>query len=118
MEKFRFLKWPVYKDAKNLFGLILELFDKLPNHIKFSIGQQLIKAAFSIILNIAEGSGRKTDRELKRFFDISLGSCYELLACADTLKDQEFISPADFEKVYNLIDEVTNQLGGFKKSIK
>ena len=117
MEKFRFLKWPVYKDAKKLFGLILETVEKLPNHLRFSIGQQLIRAAFSIILNIAEGSGRKSDKELKRYFDISLGSCYELLACADTLSEQKFISPELFKRIYISIDEITNQLGGFKKSI-
>jgi four helix bundle protein len=117
MEKFRFLKWPVYKDSQKLFGLILKIYETFPNHIKYSIGQQLIRAAFSIILNIAEGSGRKTDKELKRYFDISLGSSYELLACADTLHDQKLITDESFEEIYSFIDKITNQLGGFKKSI-
>ena len=117
MEKFRFLKWPVYKDAQELFGLILKIYENFTNHIKYSIGQQLIRAAFSIILNIAEGSGRKTDKELNRFFDIALGSCYELLACVDTLNSQKLVTDADYKKVYDLLDKITNQLGGFKKSI-
>ncbi|OGY42442.1 MAG: hypothetical protein A2Y67_00155 [Candidatus Buchananbacteria bacterium RBG_13_39_9] len=117
MEKFRFLKWPVYKDSQKLFGLILKIYETFPNHIKYSIGQQLVRAAFSIILNIAEGSGRKTDKELNRFFDIALGSCYELLACIDTLNSQGLIIVADYKKVYDSLDNITNQLGGFKKSI-
>lgn len=89
---------------------------KLPPHIKFSIGQQPIKAGFSIILNISEGSGRKTDKELNRFLDIALGSCYEVLASIDTLYKQGFVEDEDMGKIFGFIDSITDQLGGFKKS--
>jgi len=31
MDKFRFLKWPVYKDAKELFSLILKIVESKKN---------------------------------------------------------------------------------------
>ena len=74
MKKFRFLEWEVYKDAKELFSLLLKVVKKLPKEYRFELGSQIIRAGLSIILNIAEGSGKSTDKKLNRYFDISLGS--------------------------------------------
>ena len=118
MNKFRFLKWEVYKDAKDLFGLILKIVKKLPREFRFELGSQLIRSAFSIILNIAEGSGKTSDRELNRFIDISLGSVNELLASTDVLKDNKFITDSEFNEILNKLTSISSQLGGFKKQIK
>jgi len=118
MNKFRFLQWEVYKDAKDLFGLILKIVKKLPREFRFELGSQLIRSAFSIILNIAEGSGKTSDKELNRFIDISLGSISELLAAADVLKDNNFIRNTEFDEIFKKLVSISNQLGGFKKKLK
>ena len=117
MEKFRFLKWKVYQDTKELFVLILNVVKKIPKEYRFELGSQLIRASLSILLNIAVGSGKSSDRELNRFIDISLGSLNETLAAIDVLKDTKLITESDFNKIFKLIDEISNQLGGFKKKI-
>ena len=89
MRKFRFLEWQVYRDCQVLFTLILKLVRKLPKEYRFELGSQLIKSTFSVILNIAEGSGKTSDRELNRYFDISLGSLYEVLASVDVFKNNK-----------------------------
>jgi len=118
MNKFRFLKWEVYKDAKDLFGLILKIVKKLPREFRFELGSQLIRSAFSIILNIAEGSGKTLDKELNRFIDISLGSISELLAAVDVLRDNNFITNTEFDEIFKKLVSISNQLGGFKKKLK
>jgi len=118
MNKFRFLKWEVYKDAKDLFGLILKIVKKLPREFRFELGSQLIRSAFSIILNIAEGSGKTSDKELNRFIDISLGSISELLAAVDVLRDNNFITNTEFDEIFKKLVSISNQLGGFKKKLK
>ncbi len=45
---------------------------------KFGIISQIQRAAVSIPSNIAEGCGRVSDKELKHFVSISMGSSYEL----------------------------------------
>lgn len=117
MNKFRFLNWEVYKNAKQLFSLVLKLVKKLPKEYRFELGSQIIRCAFSIILNIAEGSGKTSDRELNRFIDISLGSANELLAAADVLRDNNFITDSEFNEIYKQIESISNQLGGFKKKL-
>jgi four helix bundle protein len=117
MEKFRFLKWPVYKDTKELFSIILKLVKNLPKEYRFELGSQIIRAGLSVILNIAEGSGKSTDKELNRYFDISLGSLNEVLAACDIMKDNGFITDEEFTEVFRRISNISNQLGGFKKKL-
>ncbi len=118
MEQFRFLKWQVYKEAKKLFRKIFDLVQNFPTPVKFHLGGQLIRASFSIVLNIAEGSGKTSDKELQRYLDISLGSCYELLASLDTLKDSNLITEEKYKEFLKDIESLAKQLGGFKKFVK
>jgi len=131
MNKFRFFEWKVYKDAKDLFGVILKLVKKLPKEYRFELGSQLIRSvfsvalnialirsAFSVILNIAEGSGKTSDAELNRFLNIALGSLNEILAAVDVLYYNKLIEKWEFEIVFQKVDEITNQLGGFKKKLR
>lgn len=118
MEKFRFLEWTVYKESKQLMSLILKIVKKIPKEYRFELGSQIIRSSFSIILNIAEGSGKASDRELGRFINISLGSVNETLASIDVLKENGFIESSEFNEVYDKLLSVANQLGEFKKKLK
>jgi four helix bundle protein len=118
MRKFRFLNWKVYKDAKELFSSLLKLIKKLPKEYRFEIGNQIVRSSLSVILNVAEGSGKSSDRELNRYFTIALGSLYEVLAAIDVLKDNKLITIQEFNEIFRKIDEISNQLGGFKKVVK
>jgi four helix bundle protein len=118
MQKFRFLDWQVYRDSKDLFQTVLEITSKLSGQHKFTLGSQLIRSALSVVLNIAEGSGKNSDKELNRYFDIALGSLYEILAAVDVARDNRLISDKDFDGIFEKIQKISNQLGGFKKSLK
>ncbi len=118
MEEFRFLKWKVYKDSKEFFQIIIKIVSKLPQNLKYEAGNQLTRSCLSIILNIAEGSGKNSDKELNRYFDIAIGSINETLAGLDVLKDNKIISEELFEKLLLKCENISKQLGGFKKHIK
>ena len=115
---FRFLEWKVYRDSKNIFGLVLKLVSKLPRENRYDIGSQILRSALSISLNIAEGSGKNSDKDMNRFFNIALGSIHETVAVADILKDNKMITHAEFNDLYGKLHEIMNQLGGFKKKLK
>lgn len=117
MNKFRFLEWDVYKDSKILISLVLGVVRDLPREYRFELGSQVIRSAFSVSLNIAEGSGKTSDRELNRFLDIALGSAYETLAAIDILKENNLVKDAQYKEVYNKVYSMCNQLGGFKKKV-
>lgn len=96
---------------------VLKLVKKLPKEYRFELGSQTIRSAFSVVLNIAEGGGRISDKELNRFLDIALGSVYETLAAVDTLKEAGFVPSSDFEHIFKRVNNISDQLGGFKKKL-
>ncbi len=117
MKQFRFLDWRVYKDAQKLFSLLLKIVEKLPKEHRYDLGSQLLRSGSSVILNIAEGSGKQSEKELNRFIEIALGSLYETLANIDILKSNNFMSEKEFLATQEMITDICNQLGGFKKKL-
>ena len=114
---FKFLDWEVYKDSQKIFREVSGIVDNLPRSLRYTIGDQLTKSALSVPLNIAEGSGRDSDKELNRFIDIAIGSAYEAVAALDSLNRMDRISDKKFEKLSKGYTNVVKQLGGFKKTL-
>ncbi len=117
MEQFRFRKWKVYKDSQELFSDILKITTSLPSQYKYSLGDQVTRSSLSIVLNIAEGSGKSSIKELNRFLDIALGSAYETLACVDTFMQNNYISSKQQEELERQLQSICSQIGGFKKKL-
>ena len=62
---------------------------------KAHIRDQLSRAALSIVLNIAEGSGKPTLSDRRRFYAIALGSTRETQALLSLINQGELLSLAD-----------------------
>lgn len=114
---FRFLDWKVYKDAQQIFFEAHKIVNRLPKEYRFEIGTQIIRSSLSVVLNMAEGSGKSYKKDTARFLDIALGSLYETRAAFDTIQSDPAISIQIPEKLISDMDEVRKQLGGFKKSL-
>lgn len=112
---FRFLNWQVYRDAKEVFYQIIGVANGLPREYRYELGSQLIRSSHSVILNIAEGSGKRSDKELNRYFGIALGSIYETIASLDVLRDNNLIAEEKFRRLFEGLQSLAKQLGGFKK---
>lgn len=55
-----------------------KLIENFPKEEKFSLSNQITRAAVSIPSNIAEGSSRSSEKDYHRFLELSLGSAFEL----------------------------------------
>lgn len=97
--------------------LVLKTVKHLPKEYRFELGSQVIRSGFSIILNIAEGAGKTSEKELNRFLDISLGSVSETFAAVEVFRHNGFIDQPVFDELSNKLYSISNQLGGFKKKI-
>ncbi len=118
MKRFRFLDWQVYKDAQQLLRIAIDIVKSFPKEYRFEVGSQFIRAALSVILNIAEGRARSSDNEMNRFFNIALGSLHETMAVVDTLHQLKLITKTQLELAREQIVIIDNQLGGFKKKLR
>ena len=79
---FNHEKFEAYNLAIKYWGIALHILDQIPpgNSV---IRDQLKRAASSIPLNIAEGSGRTKTEDRKRFYSIARGSTLECAAILD-----------------------------------
>lgn len=68
----------VWKEAMDLVVAIYHLSNGFPELEKYALAQQIRRAAVSVPSNIAEGCGRKSERETLRFLSIALGSLAEI----------------------------------------
>ena len=79
----------VWERAKELSILTYPI---AKNIVEYSYRDQLNRAVLSISNNIAEGFGRRSKKEFKRFLNISLGSTYEVNSMLLIFKDLKLIS--------------------------
>lgn len=114
---FRFRKFKVYQDAKLLHREIVITVNKFPREYYYLI-DQIKRSSLSIILNIAEGSSKQSDKDFNRFISISLGSVDETVAILEIAFDSNLINLKQFEKFQNELEEISNQLGAFSKSLR
>ncbi|MDL2262993.1 four helix bundle protein [Bacteroidales bacterium OttesenSCG-928-I21] len=88
-----------------------------PQSEVFSLTNQIRRCAISIPANIAEGSGRKGNKEFKQFLHISLGSATELETYLIISERLEYINKDTFEILNNSLTEIIRMLSGLIKSI-
>jgi four helix bundle protein len=77
-------KFEAYKSAIEFTKIALHLLDELPAGYS-SLRDQLKRAAFSVPLNIAEGTGKSSVIDRRRFYAIARGSAMECAALCDII---------------------------------
>jgi len=113
---FDFEKLIVYSKAKE-FNREVTLFLKT-NKVDSVTHNQLRRASFSIMLNIAEGSGRFTKPDKRNFYVIARGSAFECVAIFDFLKDQKVIEESKFLEFYSALEEISKMLFSLVKGLQ
>ncbi len=81
-----------------------------------SAHDQLDRASTSIPLNIAEGTGKYSNNDKCRFYDIARGSALECAACLDVLFKRGKLSQELNEQGKSIIFEIVSMLIGLIKS--
>ena len=75
------------------------------------------RAALSISSNVAEGSGRGTDRDFARFVELGYGSLMETVSESHVAVRQSFMRQAEFASLYSEAEELARMLGGLRQSL-
>ena len=101
---FKFEKLRVWQKALELSSLVHNVTREFPKEEMFILTSQIKRAADSVSLNIAEGSTGQTNPEFKRFLNMALRSCIEVVGCLYLAKRRDLIDDVNLEK--------------FKKTIK
>ena len=94
-----------------------ELSSKLPSKEQYGLISQVQRAAISIPANIAEGSGRGSNKDFARFLDISMGSAFELETEIFLLHDVGYISEIDLNESLAKVQEIQKMIFIFRESL-
>lgn len=78
---------------------------------------QILRAALSIMNNIAEGYGRQSNKEFRQFLFIAKGSCSEVKSMFYLAVEFNYISQEQFSCLYDVTEEISKLLHGLIKSI-
>ena len=117
-EEYKFQKLRVYQLALDCIDKIYELSKHLPESEKYNLRTQLIRAATSIALNIAEGSTGQTDAEQHRFLGLALRSYLETIACWDIIERRGYLQTDELSGIRNQGHPLFIKLQAFRKSLK
>jgi|SRR5437868_6467174 len=78
MKIHNFKELQVWQKAMDLVAFTYELTKCFPKEEKFGLVTQIQRCAVSIPSNIAEGSGRVSNKEFQHYISIAMGSSFEL----------------------------------------
>ncbi len=115
MKDFKSLK--VWHKAHQLTLLVYALTRTFPREEMYGLTSQIRRAAASIPANIAEGSGRRSDGELRRFLQIARGSASELEYHLLLARDLGFLGSPHYATVETNVAEVQRMLTALVKSL-
>ena len=115
---FRFEKLVVWQEARLLVKEVYKITAKFPKEEQFGLTNQLRRAAVSILLNLAEGANRNSDKEKIRFFEMSHTSVDEVVTGFYVALDLGYINKSEFDRIYELLSKQAAKTVALKKSLR
>jgi four helix bundle protein len=112
-----FEKLDVYRLAEKIADLVWKIVLRWKGVPRDTVGKQMIRSADSIGANIAEGIGRGTYQENRRFVKIARGSLYETRHWLRRSFTRSLLSKAEVDQLQPLVKELSPRLNAYLKSI-
>lgn len=116
MKDFRSLK--VWEKAHTLTLSIYKSTQEFPKQELYALTNQIQRAAVSIPANIAEGCGKDSDLELKRYFLIAMGSSSELEYLLLLARDLGYLKEESYQSMQKELVETRKMLNAFIQRLK
>jgi four helix bundle protein len=118
MHRTEFENLRIYQLAEEIADLAWKVASGWGHLAQETVGIQLIKSADSIGANIAEGSGRGSAAEKKRFAKIARGSLFEVKHWLRRAYKRQLLADNEVKGFQTLIEELTPKLSAYINSIQ
>ncbi len=117
MGKPDFENLDVYRLAEKLANEIWQVVKDWDYFTKDTIGKQLVSAADSVCVNIAEGRGRYNDQDNRRFVKIARGSLYETVSWLRFAYVRQLLTNEQVNRIKKIMDDLLPKLNAYLNSI-
>lgn len=117
MARTNFEKLEVYILAEKLADAIWDIVIKWPGFWRYTVGGQMCRAADGIGSHIAEGAGRSSFQDNRRFVRIARASLYETKYWLRRIYKRNLLTPEQVNQLKPLVDELSPKLNNYLKSI-
>jgi four helix bundle protein len=115
---YKFERLEVWQLALEYIDLIYTIAEKLPRTEEYNLKSQIIRAATSIALNIAEGSTSQSDAEQARFLGMAVRSLIETVACQHLINRREYLKdPQPLRHAYQHSRKLFVRLQAFRNAL-
>lgn len=111
-------KLKVWGKSHQLAMTIYQISKAFPKEELYGLTSQIRRAAFSVSLNIVEGHASASKKEFLNFLNIANRSLVETEYLLEIIKELNFISESEYEKIEKMRSEIGTMLNAFIKSIK
>ncbi len=118
MNTHKFRKLNVWQRSIRFVSLIHKITTTFPKEEKYGLIDQIRRAAVSISLNIAEGSGAGSDAEFSRFLRMAQRSSYEVIAALEIAINLKMADKSVIDSAIEEVDQLSAMLTGLIKSLK
>ena len=115
--KFAFEDLKVYEKALDFIDMVYNVSSAFPKKETYGLTSQFIRAATSVALNIAEGSG-DTNPQFNRFLQIANNSVKECVVCAKISKRQKYITAKQEIDFRTKLQELAKMITALQKYLK
>lgn len=116
--EFSFEGLEVYQAARVLVRDVYRLQQKFPKTEIYVLGDQIRRSASSVTSNIAEGSGRNSNKEKVHFIEIAYGSLMEAFSQLQIALDLDYLSEQDIDSIRPQFISVAKMLSGLRRSFE
>ena len=115
---FRFEKLEVWQKAVDFADRVYAVTRSFPDDERFGLTSQMRRASVSISSNIAEGSGRTSDKDFAHFVEIAYGSLMEVVSQAKVAVRRSFLDESVCDELYKHAEELARMLSGLRSSLQ
>ncbi len=116
MRNYRDLQ--VWEKSHHLTLRIYRLTRTFPSEERFGLTSQIRRSGASIPANLAEGCGRRSDREMRRFVQIAMGSGAELSYHLLLARDLGLIHESDYKSLDAELSRVMRMMSCFAAKLR
>ena len=114
---FKFEDLRMYQKSLDYADFVFDQINKFPKEETYRSASQFIRAAYAIVLNIAEGSSSPKPN-FNRYLQIAWASAHECVVCNTKAKRLGFISEETDERNREWMTELSKMITSYKKYLK